>query len=447
MYHSHYGLQRGGLYGMINVSVPGVTEPFNYDADHGIILSDWYHHSAYDQSIALSSIPFQWIGEPRAYQHTTHATLEYAQLSLLINGKGNYNCSGLAPGICNSTNPQCSPSTLTVIPGKTYQLRLASLTSLSSLSFQIEDHDMTIIEADGQYVEPFTYSVLVTANQDPSKNYWTTINVVSRKLKTPNGLAIFNYLSNYFPQPPPTNPPVGPIWNDTNSQLNQSLTIKARKGFIVTLPRKPDRIIVLLNTQNTINGYLRWSLNNVSHVLPTTPYLIALKENMSDVFDPSPPPEDYDSTNFDIYSVANNTNAISSTSIYKLQFNSTVDIILQNANSMMRNVSETHPWHLYGHGFWVLGYGEGKFNLSRDVEKYKLVVPIMKNIVAVHPFGWVALRFQADNLAHFFLGMLVVFESGWKRLEIYLTLIMVVVKPKPWSIHSFHKFVMFYCIS
>ncbi|KAK5775865.1 hypothetical protein PVK06_043819 [Gossypium arboreum] len=123
---------------------------------------------------------------------------------------------------------------------------------------------------------------------------------------------------------------------------------------------------------------------------------------MSDVFDPSPPPEDYDSTNFDIYSVAKNTNAISSTSIYKLQFNSTVDIILQNANSMTRNVSETHPWHLYRHGFWVLGYGEGKFNLSRDVEKYKLVVPIMKNIVAPHPFGWVALRFQADNLGYDF---------------------------------------------
>ncbi|TYG40674.1 hypothetical protein ES288_D12G112000v1 [Gossypium darwinii] len=373
MYHSHYGMQReGGLYGMINVSIPGVTEPFNYDADHGIILSDWYHHLAYDQSTALSSIPFQWIGEPQ---------------SLLINGKGNYNCSGLTPGICNSTNPQCSPSTLT-------------------------DHEMTIIEADRQYVEPFvtknlfiysgeTYSVLVIANQDPSKNYWTTINVVT----------IFNYLPNHFLQPPPTNPPIGPIWNDTNSQLNQSLTIKARKGFIITPPRKPDKIIVLPNAQNTINGYLRRSLNNVSHTLPTTPYLIALKQNMSDVFDPSPPPEDYNSTNFDIYTVENNTNAILSTSIYKLQFNSIVDIILQNANSMMRN---------------VLGYGEGKFNLLRDVEKYNLVDPIMKNTVALHPYGWVTLRFQADNLgvwlfhchieAHFFLGMLVVFESNVEKV-------------------------------
>ncbi|XVF61681.1 hypothetical protein PTKIN_Ptkin08bG0150300 [Pterospermum kingtungense] len=420
MYHSHYGMQREtGLYGMINVSLPvGVSEPFNYDLDRGIILSDWYHSTAYEHSTGLSSIPFEWIGEPQ---------------SLLINGRGNYNCSGLAPSVCNSTNPQCSPSTLTVIPGKTYRLRLASLTSLSALSFQIEDHEMTVVEADGQYVEPFftknlfiysgeTYSVLVTANRDPSRNYWTSINVVSRKPKTPNGLAIFNYYPNHFHKLPPTNPPPGPLWNDTKLQINQSLTIKARQGYIVTPPKKPDRVIVLLNTQNRINGYTRWSLNNVSHSLPSTPYLIALKENMTGVFDPNPPPDDYESENFDIYSVPNNTNATSSTSIYRLQFNSTVDIILQNANIMTENVSETHPWHLHGHDFWVLGYGEGKFNLSRDIDRYNLVDPIMKNTVPLHPYGWTALRFQADNPgvwlfhchieAHFYLGMLVVFESG-----------------------------------
>ncbi|KAK6238032.1 hypothetical protein QUC31_003501 [Theobroma cacao] len=368
MYHSHYGMQKeAGLYGMINVSLPlGVSEPFNYDFDRGIILSDWYHHTSYEQATGLSSIPFEWIGEP-------------------------------------------------------------------------QDHEMTVVEADGHYVEPFvtknlyiysgeTYSVLVTADQDPSRNYWTSINVVARKPETPNGLAIFNYYPNHFHEFPPTNPPPGPLWNDTQSQMNQSVTTKARQGFIVTPPKKSDRVIVLLNTQNKINGYVRWSLNNVSHSLPSTPYLIALRENMTDVFDPTPPPEDYDSENYDIYSVSNNTNANSSTSIYRLQFNSIVDIVLQNANTMTANCSEAHPWHLHGHDFWVLGYGEGKFNLSRDIEKYNLVDPIMKNSVPLHPYGWTALRFQADNPgvwlfhchieAHLFLGMLVVFESGVEKVGI-----------------------------
>ncbi|KAK3211983.1 hypothetical protein Dsin_016689 [Dipteronia sinensis] len=107
---------------------------------------------------------------------------------------------------------------------------------------------------------------------------------------------------------------------------------------------------------------------------------------------------------------------------YRLKFNSVVDVILQNANTMSFNHSETHPWHLHGHDFWVLGYGDGKFNMETDVNKYNLDDPIMKNTVPMYPYGWTALRFQADNPGiwlfhchievHYLLGMHVMFESG-----------------------------------
>ncbi|KAG8640954.1 hypothetical protein MANES_13G089110v8 [Manihot esculenta] len=425
MYHSHYGMQReSGLYGIIRVFLPkGQPEPFPfpYHYDRHIILSDWYHRNPYERAANLSSIPFQWVGEPQ---------------SLLINGRGKYNCSLLGSTadseVCNLKNPACFPAVLTVIPGKIYRYRIASLTSLSSFSFQIEGHSMTVVEADGTYVEPFvtqnlyiysgeTYSVLVKATQDPTRNYWATVNVVSRRPATPDGLAIFNYYPNHFHKFPPTKPPPGPLWNDAESRINQSLTIKALKGRVESPPKTTDRVIVLLNTQNTIDGYYRWSLNNVSHSLPATPYLIALKKSISDVFDQTPAPESY-SPDYDIFSVAKNTNATSSTSIHRLVFNSTVDIILQNANTMTKNNSETHPWHLHGHDFWVLGYGSGKFNNETDVGKYNLDNPIMKNTVPLHSYGWTALRFRADNPgiwlfhchieSHFFMGMMVLFESG-----------------------------------
>ncbi|PWA91796.1 L-ascorbate oxidase [Artemisia annua] len=130
--------------------------------------------------------------------------------------------------------------------------------------------------------------------------------------------------------------------------------------------------------------------------------------------------EDYD--NYNISTNASNPNAISSSSLYRLKFNTTIDIVLQNANTMKANTSETHPWHLHGHNFWVLGYGNGKFNASEDPKRYNLVNPIKKNTVPLHPFGWTALRFVADNPgvwafhchieAHLFLGMGVVFEEG-----------------------------------
>lgn len=292
---------------------------------------------------------------------------------------------------------------------------------------------MTVVEADGHYVEPFivqnlyvysgeTYSVLVTANQNSSRNYWMSTNVVTRKPQTQPGLAIFNYYPNLPLKYPPTTPPTGPAWNDTQSRINQSLAVKAHPGFVQRPPTSSDKTILLLNTQNTIEGHTRWSLNNLSHALPHTPYLIALKMNWTDLFDQTPPPETYDFQNYNIYDVQRNTNSTSSTSIYRLKFNSTVDIVLQNANTMNLNNSETHPWHLHGHDFWVLGHGDGKFDMSRDVHKYNLVNPIMKNTVPLHPYGWTALRFQANNPgiwlfhchieAHYLMGMLVLFESG-----------------------------------
>ncbi|XAR73338.1 Laccase [Bertholletia excelsa] len=425
LYHSHYGMQReAGLYGSILVSLPdGVSDPFSYDHEKNIILNDWYHKSTYEQATGLSSIPFVWVGEPQ---------------SLLIHGRGWFDCStpGIEAGLCNATNPECSPYVLTVVPGKTYRLRISSMTTLSALSFEIEGHNMTVVEADGSYVEPFvvknlfiysgeTYSVLVKADQDPSRNYWAITKVVSRNSTTPNGRAILNYYPNHPRRTPPTDPPTGPAWDDVDPRLAQSLAIKARQGHISPPPQKSDRLIVMLNTQNKVDGYIRWSINNVSFNFPPIPYLVALKQNKAQLFDQSPPPTGYDFVNYDINKNPNNTNATISDSIYRLEFNSTVDIVLQNAKSLA-NTSETHPWHLHGHAFWVLGYGKGKFDVFSHPGDYNLVDPIMKNTVPVHPYGWTALRFRADNPgvwafhchieAHYFLGMGVVFEEGVERV-------------------------------
>ncbi|KAJ6801253.1 putative L-ascorbate oxidase [Iris pallida] len=426
IYHAHYGMQKSaGLYGMIKVAVPeGAVEPFSYDDDRSIIVNDWWHKSTYEQAAGLSSIPFVFVGEPQ---------------SLLINGRGRFNCSSLpsTTEVCNLTNPDCSPSVFTVVPGKTYRFRIACITSLSALNFGFEGHNMTVVEADGHYVKPFvvenlnlysgeTYSVIVKADQDPSRNYWASINVVARKPSTATGTAILNYHPNPPSKLPPTTPPAGPQWDDTIVRFNQSTAIRAHPDHVVPPPPTSDRTILLLNTQNTVDGHTRWALNNVSSTLPHTPYLIALKHNMKDVFDSKPPPESYDYRNYDIQSIPSNPNATSSSSIYRLDFNSTVDVILQNANTLNPNNSETHPWHLHGHDFWVMGYGMGKFDPSVDVASFNLVDPIQKNTVPLHPYGWTALRFRADNPgvwafhchieSHFFMGMGVVFEEGVEKV-------------------------------
>ncbi|EPS71874.1 ascorbate oxidase [Genlisea aurea] len=426
LYHAHYGIQRqAGLYGMIEVSLPmGESEPFSYDFDRSIILADWYHANTYEQFVALSSVPFVWIGDPS---------------SILIQGRGKFKCStpGMEPELCNATSPECVPHVLTVVAGKTYRIRIGSLTSLAALSFEIEGHNMTVVEADGHYVEPMTvknlfiysgeaYSVLVTADQDASRNYWTTAKIVSFESSTPQGLAIFNYYPNRPLRNPPTTPPIGPRWDDAEARSAQSSAVKALAGYAYPPPRKADRRIVMLNTQNTIDGHVRWAINNVSLTFPQTPYLIAYKENFRRAFNRTPPPDDYDFGNYDIYAVAGNPNATENDGVYRLKFNSTVDVVLQNANTLNPNTSETHPWHLHGHDFWVLGYGSGEFDRVKDPKKYNLLNPIKKNTVAVQPYSWTALRFTADNPGvwafhchiepHFLAGMAVIFEEGVEKV-------------------------------
>lgn len=55
-----------GLYGSLIVDVAeNVKEPFHYDGEFSLLLSDWWHKNAHEQELDLSSNPMRWIGEPQ----------------------------------------------------------------------------------------------------------------------------------------------------------------------------------------------------------------------------------------------------------------------------------------------------------------------------------------------------------------------------------------------
>ncbi|EAZ37398.1 hypothetical protein OsJ_21736 [Oryza sativa Japonica Group] len=355
-YHGHYGMQRAaGLYGSLIVDVAdGDEEPFKYDGEINLLLSDWYHESIYTQMVGLSSNPFRWIGEPQ---------------SLLINGRGQFNCSLAAahtPGAkqCAAAgNRHCAPVILPVLPNKTYRLRVASTTSLASLNLAVGNHKLTVVEADGNYVEPFavddidiysgdSYSVLLTTDQDTSANYWN------------------------------------------------------RMG----------------------GGHVKWSINNVSMVLPATPYLGSLKMGLRSALPSAARPSDTFGRGYDVMRPPANPNTTVGDNVYVLAHNATVDVVLQNANALARNVSEVHPWHLHGHDFWVLGYGDGAFRGDAgDAAALNLRNPPLRNTAVIFPYGWTAIRFVADNPGvwafhchiepHLHMGMGVIFAEAVDRVS------------------------------
>lgn len=66
-YHGHHGMQRAaGLYGSLIVDLPkGQNEPFHYDGEFNLLLSDLWHTSSHEQEVGLSTKPLKWIGEPQ----------------------------------------------------------------------------------------------------------------------------------------------------------------------------------------------------------------------------------------------------------------------------------------------------------------------------------------------------------------------------------------------
>ena len=81
---------------------------------------------------------------------------------------------------------------------------------------------MTVMEVDGRNVELFvvqnlfiysreTYSFQIKADQNPTRNYWATTNIICRSatFTAPPGLTILNCYPNHPKRSPPTTPPSG----------------------------------------------------------------------------------------------------------------------------------------------------------------------------------------------------------------------------------------------
>lgn len=125
------------------------NEPYKYDEDITITLSDWYHK---EMKEGISD--FMAVTNPTGAEPIPQAAL--------INDSQN--------------------GTINFEAGKTYRLRFVNIAAFAMFHVWIEDHDMRVIEVDGVYTQEFTVpaidlttaqrvSVLVTAKNTTDKNF------------------------------------------------------------------------------------------------------------------------------------------------------------------------------------------------------------------------------------------------------------------------------------
>ncbi|GFY90216.1 laccase 11 [Actinidia rufa] len=317
-----------------------------------------------------------------------------------------------------------------VEPGKTYLLRIINAALNDQLFFAIANHNMTVVEIDAVYTKPFTTqalfigpgqttNVLVSANQAPGRYFMATRPFLDVPIPIDNktATAILQYKS--IPNTVLPKLPRLPAPNDTKFALGYDENLKSLNSqqFPAKVPLKVDRTLFYtiglgINPCPTcVNGTrLTASLNNISFVMPQIGLLQAHYFNMTGVFGtdfPDRPPMPFNYTGAPLTA---NLKTSQGTRLSRIAFNATVELVLQDTNLL---TVESHPFHLHGYNFFVVGTGIGNYDPAKDPAKYNLVDPPERNTVGVPTGGWTAIRFRADNPGVWFMHCHLELHTSW----------------------------------
>ncbi|KAH8827883.1 laccase 2 [Flagelloscypha sp. PMI_526] len=382
-YHSHIGLQYcDGLRGPFVIYDRDDPHRSLYDIDDEttvLTLADWYH---------ILSKDFHGPAIPDA---------------TLINGVGRY-----------SGGPKVPLSVVSVRKGKKYRMRLLSMSCDAHFVFQINGHDLTIIEADGVSTQPYTvrsiqmlagqrYSFVLNANK-PVGNYWIRAqpNGGNNLLTFDGGLnsAILRYVGA-----PAIEPPASQV-EDPNGGLGAFKEVNLHPLNNAPAPGKPKaggadvNLNLVMSFEPSTEAFM---LNGHSWHSPQLPVLNQILSGASTA-----------------------QQLLPADSIIELPKNKVIELSIPGGLAP----SSPHPMHLHGHTFSVIR--------SAGSSTYNYKNPIRRDVVSTGDLGDnVTIRFTTDNAGSWFLhchidphlelGLAVVFAESIKDIRASTA------PPTPWQ--------------
>lgn len=344
-YHSHLSTQYcDGLRGPLVIYDPEDPLAHMYDVDDEstvIMLSDWYHKLSPQMSLP-----------------------PYNPDSTLINGLGRY-----------AGGPKSPLAVVNVEEGKRYRFRIIGASCDPWFNFTIDGHKMTIIEADGNEVEPVDvdslavfggqrYSVVVSADQ-PVGNYWIRAlsNFPNQTFDGGLNSAILRY--DGAPLEDPTTEP-GPYVLPFDEAALHPLINPGAPG-IPEVGKADVNINLRLATSPTTGNYM---INNVSFVDPPLPILLQM-----------------------LSGARHSSQLLPQGSIYELPYNKTIEVSMPATDlTHLGAVGGPHSMHLHGHVFDVIRVSGNK--------SYNFVNPVRRDTVTIGTQANadnVTLRFVTNN--------------------------------------------------
>ncbi|XP_022971405.1 laccase-4-like [Cucurbita maxima] len=406
-WHAHILWLRATVHGAI-VILPKLGVPYPFPTPHKetvLVLAEWW-------------------------KSDTEAVIKEALKSgLAPNVSDAHTINGLSGSISNC--PSQRGFTLPVQKGKTYLLRIINAALNEELFFKVAGHKLTVVEVDATYVKPFkTDTVLVAPGQTTNvllttdKNSGKYMVAVSPFMDAPiavdnkTATATVHYTGTMASSlTTSTNPPPQNATQIANAFTNALRSLNSKK-YPANVPLTIDHHLLFtvglgINPCPTCkagNGSrVVASINNVTFTMPTTALLQAHFFKINGVFTtdfPGKPPHKFNYTG----AGPKNLQTTSGTKLYKLKYNSTVELVLQDTGIV---TPENHPIHLHGFNFFEVGRGVGNFNPKTDPKKFNLVDPVERNTIGVPSGGWTAIRFRADNPGVWFMHCHLEIHTTW----------------------------------
>ncbi|KAI0294023.1 laccase C [Multifurca ochricompacta] len=342
-YHSHFQNQYcDGLRGALVVYDPDDPHAALYDVDDEstvITLADWYHYLS------------------------TNAPAVPDFSATLINGVGRY-----------SGGPTEDLAVVNVTAGKRYRFRLVSISCDPNFTFSIDGHDMTIIEVDGNNVEPLVvdsiqifagqrYSFVLNANQTVD-NYWIRALPPRQDYTGLINLAVLHY--DGADNANPTTDPTTDIPTSSSPLVETNLHPLEPTG--VPGDATPGGADININLALALNNG-QFTVNGVAFEPPSVPVLLQILSGTQNASDLLP-----------------------SGSIYGLEANKSVELTIPALI-----VAGPHPIHLHGHSFHVVrSAGNTSYNFDN---------PVVRDVVSIGTGSTdiVTIRFFTDNPGPWFL--------------------------------------------
>jgi FtsP/CotA-like multicopper oxidase with cupredoxin domain len=313
------------------------------------------------------------------------------------NRLSSFNCSSYSADSGYTCQDNSTRAFLPIHPQKRHRLRLINTGAFGEFQVSIDNHTLSVIEADSTLIDPVTvhrlpihiaqrYSIVVNFNQSSSTNYWFRAQMnefcfsADNPVLDPDIKALISYTNTT------TEPIDSADWSDVMDvvckDLNTTLLVP-----LIPKPVPSSDVIYQLDISFQIGAYAldKAYINSTTWTPSTVPTLnqaLSAFSSQNSTLSTSFSSSGLDTTLF---------SPSGSQFVIAIPDLKTVDILLNSLDE------GAHPFHLHGHQFWELASGQGAFNYENGYKGLNFSNPMRRDTLTVPAYGWSLIRFVADN--------------------------------------------------